>query len=512
MKDRTMLRLGIIIVLALIALYINFDFFRSDFQASPALTSWLSWQGEPAMRKLTLREGLDLKGGLRVLLQAQQGFQPTQQDMQDDKTVIQKRVDALGVSEPVVLNQGNDKIVVELPGVKDPELAVRTVGRTALLEYVNAGKTPLTEGAEVQTSYGKGDEKGLWANLDKGKQEPFQGTPAAPTAVSPSATVTGATKAQAKPTSAVTATGATTKTVTVYPTILTGKNIKNPAATIDPTTNKWDVSFGTDGQGTQWLGDFTAAHVGQYMPILLDKKVISSPVLKSKISDRGRITGNFDKDSAEALVVQLRSGSLPVPLDVVGQTQIGPTLGASAISAAIKGGILGLLVVMVFMLLYYRLPGLVADGALILYALFTLTIFRILPVTLTLAGIAGFVLSIGMAVDANILIFERMKEELRSGRRVRAAMDTGFARAWPSIRDSNISTLITCAILLWFGSQFGATIVQGFALTLAVGVLISMFTAIFVTRTFLSVVNRLVFHDTTANVMETPRLRALFGF
>jgi preprotein translocase subunit SecD len=196
----------------------------------------------------------------------------------------------------------------------------------------------------------------------------------------------------------------------------------------------------------------------------------------------------------------------------VGQTRVGPTLGSESVAAAIRGGIIGLAVVMLFMLLYYRMPGLVADIALLLYVMIVLALFRLIPVTLTLAGIAGFILSIGMAVDANILIFERMKEELRAGRRISSAMEIGFSRAWPSIRDSNISTLITCVILFWFGNQFGASIVKGFAITLAIGVLTSLFTAITVTRHLLLIVNRIVLRGESSTTLgDNPRLGRLFG-
>ncbi len=188
------------------------------------------------------------------------------------------------------------------------------------------------------------------------------------------------------------------------------------------------------------------------------------------------------------LAVQLRYGSLPIPLKVVESSTVGPTLGEDSLRKSAIAGVIGLAVVMIFMAVYYRLPGVLADLALLIYATVTLALFKLIPVTLTLPGVAGFVLSIGVAVDANVLIFERMKEELRAGRTLYQAIDTGFSRAWPSIRDSNLSTLITCAILFWFGSTFGASIVKGFSLTLALGVLVSLFTAITVTRTFLHVV------------------------
>jgi preprotein translocase subunit SecD len=221
----------------------------------------------------------------------------------------------------------------------------------------------------------------------------------------------------------------------------------------------------------------------------MDKKVISCPVIQSPITGgSGVINGQFTLQSAQALQIQLQYGALPIPLKVVDSTEVGPTLGAEAVQQSIVAGLIGLGIVLAFMLLYYRLPGLLADLALLIYAAVTFALFRMIPVTLTLAGIAGFILSIGMAVDANILIFERMKEELRAGRSLHAAVDAGFSRAWTSIRDSNFSTLITCAILYWFGSTFGASIIQGFAVTLAIGVIVSLFTAVLVSRTFLQLI------------------------
>jgi len=213
------------------------------------------------------------------------------------------------------------------------------------------------------------------------------------------------------------------------------------------------------------------------------------PVIQQAITDgQGQISGNFTTESANTLAVQLRSGALPIPIKIVESRTVGATLGEESVRKSVMAGAIGLGVVILFMLAYYRLPGFVADLALISYALFTLALFKLIPVVLTLPGIAGFILSIGMAVDANILIFERLKEELRNGRTIHQAIDLGWNRAWPSIRDSNSSTLITCLILYAFGSSFGASIVKGFSVTLALGVGVSLFTAIIVTRTFLHLV------------------------
>lgn len=269
---------------------------------------------------------------------------------------------------------------------------------------------------------------------------------------------------------------------------MTGAELKRVNVTTDRTRN-YQVAFELSPEGARIFNDFTTQHVGQILAIVLDKHVISAPRINSPIPEgKGVISGNFTYESANNLAIQLRYGSLPIPLKVVTSQTVGPTLGKASLDKSLVGGLIGLGVVVSFMGLYYRLLGVLADLALAVYALVTLALFKMIPVTLTLPGIAGFVLSVGVAVDANILIFERLKEELRAGKPLRQAIDLGWKRAWPSIRDSNFSTLITCSILFWFGSTFGASIVKGFSLTLAIGVAVSMFTAIIVTRTFLHLV------------------------
>ena len=255
------------------------------------------------------------------------------------------------------------------------------------------------------------------------------------------------------------------------------------------SVGQYEIAFTLKSNGTQVFSDYTTANVGKYLAIVLDKKVISVPVINSAItSGQGVIQGGFTADSANALAVQLRYGSLPVPVKVVESQTVGPTLGAESVRKSFLAGAIGLAVVILFMGLYYRVPGIIADLALVTYTLISLMLFKVIPIFLTLPGIAGFILSIGMAVDANVLIFERLKEELRSGRTLRQAIDLGWSRAWPSIRDSNSSTLITCLILYIFGNTFGASIVKGFSINLALGVVISLFTAIIVTRTYLHLV------------------------
>jgi protein-export membrane protein SecD len=251
------------------------------------------------------------------------------------------------------------------------------------------------------------------------------------------------------------------------------------------------VAFRIKAEAADFFEDYTGSHRGEFLTIVLDKRVISNAVIRDAIRDAGVISGGgevgFEYEDAQRLATQLRYGSLPIPFRVEGNTSIGPTLGQESVAASVRAGTIGVAIVLAFMIIYYRVPGLLASLALVIYALINLALFKSVPVTLTMPGITGFLLSTGMAVDANILVFERMKEELRDGRSLRAALENAFGRAWTSIRDSNLSTLISCAILYYFGSNFGASMVKGFALTLALGVVINMFTAILVTRTFMRV-------------------------
>jgi preprotein translocase subunit SecD len=267
---------------------------------------------------------------------------------------------------------------------------------------------------------------------------------------------------------------------------MTGTEI-NTVGVVTNELGQYEVSFELKAAGSQTFSQFTSAHIGDILAIVLDKQVISTPSIQNAITDgRGVITGNFDLESANALSVQLRYGSLPIPLKIVETRTVGPSLGQDSLRKSLIAGLVGFSVVVLFMALYYRLPGGIAVISLLIYAAIAFALFRFIPITLTLPGIAGFLLSTGSALDANILIFERFKEELRNGRMLLQAVELGFQRAWPSIRDSNIATLITSAILYWFGSTYGATIVKGFSLTLALGVAVSLFTALVVTRTLLT--------------------------
>jgi preprotein translocase subunit SecD len=447
-----------------------------------------------AERKFTIQQGLDLQGGLQVLLEADvpPGTDVDSSAMDTAKFIVEQRVNGLGVSEPLVQRQGTNRIVVELPGVTDPQAAIALLKETGLLEFVYAGSQFLPENTVVQTDCA--DPTKVDCGASAGAASPTAvPTVAATATVSATATlsattategITGTVAAATTPEPTAIPTAEPTPSGPVYHTVMTGVALRN--AVVSTQTGQVVVDFELTDEGSRIFGDFTSQHVGEILAIVLDKTVISSPRIDSAITEgRGTITGSFTLESANKLAVQLRYGALPVPLKVAQSREVGPTLGEDSLRKSAIAGIVGVATVILFMLLYYRLPGAIASLALLFYAAITIALFKLFQVTLTLPGIAGFVLSVGVAVDANILIFERMKEELRAGRNLRTAVEAGFKRAWPSIRDSNISTLITCVILYIFGNAYGASIVKGFAFTLALGVFVSLFTAILVTRAIL---------------------------
>lgn len=266
---------------------------------------------------------------------------------------------------------------------------------------------------------------------------------------------------------------------------LGGQHLRRATVVFDPNTGEPQVSLLFNDDGKQLFAEITKKNLQKPVAIYLDGQPISIPTVQQEITTgEAIISGTFNLVEAKQLAARLTAGALPVPITLISQQNIGASLGQESIERSFVAGLLGLVLVALFMILYYRLPGLLAVIALGIYTLLVLAIFKLWPVTLTLAGIAGFILSIGMAVDANVLIFERMKEELRRGKAPSLAVDQGFRRAWLSIRDSNVSSLITCAILAWFGTS----LVQGFAITLAIGILVSMFSAITITRTFLRLI------------------------
>ena len=430
----------LIVVLILIALSVWISLSKTITIGNP-----LNSQQPLFTRNVDTRLGLDLRGGMQALLEVPEGVAVTSADLETTKTILEKRVNALGVSEINMQVAPPRRIVAEFPGIDNPEEAIASVKQIGLLEFVDFGSGTLPDGTVIKTDQGN----------------PGNATPATDT------TTPAADR--------------------VYHTVMTGTALQT--ISVQPGTQAgggYEIAFSLKSDSSQIFSDFTRDNVGKTLAIVLDKKIISSPSIQTQISDgAGVITGSYTLESANAFAVQLRYGSLPVPVQVVDSRTVGASLGEESVRKSVLAGALGLSMVILFMLLYYRVPGFIAALALITYALFTFALFKMIPVVLTLPGIAGFILSIGMAVDANILIFERLKEELRSGKTLRQAIDLGWQRAWPSIRDSNSSTLITCAILYLFGNTFGASMVKGFSVTLALGVVVSLFTAIIVTRTYL---------------------------
>jgi protein-export membrane protein SecD len=419
----------LIVVIGLLALAIDFW---------PGLKLPALGDPQAGAKVLETKLGLDLQGGLRVEYRALPVGDkvPDAAAMNTIRDIIERRVNSTGVSEPIVVVQGTDRVVVELPGATDREAIERLVGTTGQLTFV-----PLPADRFGTSATGSGSPLGV-----------IDGQPLP--APAPDALFDG--------------------------THLTGAN---PGS--DQNTGQPVVAFTLDDVASKLFADYTRDHVNDFFAIVLDGTVISAPSIREPItSGSGQITMGTGADAVaqmNSLVTVLRYGSLPFPIAAVQDSQISATLGAEFLHRSLVAGGIGIGLVFLFMLIYYRLPGLVADVALIYYALVVLAVFRLIPVTLTLAGIAGFVLSVGMAVDANILIFERTKEELRLGKTLTAAVEAGFARAWNSILDSNVSSLITAGILYAFGSPT----IKGFALVLIIGVLTSMFTAITVTRTVL---------------------------
>ena len=393
------------------------------------------------------RLGLDLSGGTHLVYKADVS-KLAASDIADSMTslrdVVERRVNMFGVSEPLVQTEQGAalsskesayKLIVELPGVTDVDEAVRSIGATPSLEFK---LVTADEMREYQT-----------ASVD------FSSTTVAEAAYLALFKETG----------------------------LTGRMVARANLEFDPTTNQPNVGLTFTSEGKDLFSKITKDNIGNYLGIFLDGVPISVPVVRDQIADgRGVISGTFTVDEAKTLVRNLNYGALPVPITLISTQTIGPSLGQAAVNGGIKAGIVSFIVIALFLIIWYRLPGLIAVVALGVYTVIMLALFKLIPVTLTAAGIAAFILSIGMAVDANILIFERMKEELARGRGVWDAMHEGFARAWLSIRDSNISSIITGAILYYFGST---AVITGFALVFVIGVVVSMFTAITASRLFL---------------------------
>ncbi len=421
--------------------------------------------------QLPPRLGLDLKGGSQLTIQAL----PTEENQVIDayslnslKTVLEKRVNNLGAAEPVIQTVGEDKILVQLPGVNDPTEAERVLGGTAKLEFREQKKdTDAQLQVELQI---KGETE---AKLELLRQSP--------TSSEQQAEIAKLTQSLEN---------SNQRLLELYESVdLTGASLIDARPQPLPNNNGWEVAIVFDSEGGEKFAQLTKeiAGTGRTLGIFLDDVLLSAPKVGPEYAatgitgNRAVINGNFNLDSANNLAVQIKGGALPFPVEVVENRTVGATLGQDSIRRSIYAGLGGLVLVLIFMVVYYRLPGLIADISLIIYTLLTLACFSLVNVTLTLPGIAGFILSIGMAVDANVLIFERTREELRKGKTLYKSVESGFYRAFSSILDSNVTTLIACFALFWLGSG----LVKGFALTLAIGVLVSMFTAVTCSRTLL---------------------------
>lgn len=429
------------ILLALIILvfagFLGFFIYKSE----PRLNS--NFEKEKSfVKNNSFRLGLDLSGGSHLIYKADLslvGEGEIGNSMNALRDVIERRVNLFGVSEPIVqvqnssfISGGEEKLIVDLPGVTDVDRAVAMIGQTPLLEF----KTEAPADQPKNVTVGP-DGK---VNVDMSQQ--------------------------------------------FVNTELTGRYLKKAILNFDQNTREPIVSLQFDDTGKKLFAEITKANVGKMVAIYLDGSPITTPVVREEISNgEAVISGNFNPNEAKQLVGRLNSGALPVPITLLSKQTIGATLGDSAVNAGVKAGIIGFLLIALFLILWYRLPGIFAVISLSIFVLIMLSLFKLIPVTITAAGIAGFIISIGIAVDANILIFERIKEELRSGRNVADSISAGFERAWTSIRDSNISSLITAIILFWFGTS----LIKGFALTLGMGIIISLFSGIVITRMFLKI-------------------------
>ena len=454
--------------------------------AVAAASIWMALPDNPGIhvggfdRDIEVVQGLDLQGGSRVLLQAAPGTKVEDETMDQAVKNVERRVNGLGVTEAVVQKQGSDRIIVELPGVKDQAVAFDSIKSTGLLEFVDFSAVPsgsIPEGTCILTSEQVAlAELRLVEGEDPLALEDYTCAPDPP-----DFPYEDAVQLQnGQP----------------FQTIMTGAGLEDAAAiTQGSIGTSWAVNFVLRGDGDRVdeFIDFVANNANNPMAIVLDGRLISAPTIQAGLAssaaagtmDGGIITGNFSRNDARILSAQLKYGALPIPLDIIAFDTIGPSLGKISVDRSIRAGVIGVITILLFMLIYYRVPGIAADFALLLFAVINFALFKYIPVTLSLPAITGFLISIGTAVDGNILIFERLKEELRGGRTMDRAIEAGFERAWTSIRDSNISTLIICVILYFFGNAFGASAVQGFAVTLGLGLLINLFTAVIVTRTFL---------------------------
>jgi preprotein translocase subunit SecD len=464
MRERNLIRLAIILVLTLLSAYVV-----SPLPKPEAVRNLTFWQDERT-RDWQIKQGLDLRGGLQVLLGADlpAGIAATRDQMETVRQIIESRVSGLGVAEPLVQLQGQDKILVELPGVSDRSVAIDLLASTGQLEFVDGGFSPPAEGTLISTTFN------IARQLEYPESSP--GTAAISGEPAPG----------------------------VLKTAFTGEILQDARPGVDQF-GRPVVSFRIRPNFVGTFQTFTGARVNQTLCIVLDRRVLSCPVIQSALGAEGQITGNFTNREVSNLALTLNYGSLPIPLKLETTRDVGATLGAESVRRSVIAFGIAMAALAIFMIAYYRLPGVLSVLALAFFTVSSLALFILLPITLTLPGIAGFVLSVATAVDANVLTFERFKEEIRGGRTLRAAVEAAFTRAWSSIRDANIAALITCGVLFFFGSAFGASSVRGFAVTLGLGIVFSLFTARFVSRTLM----RLAFSDQPADYVE--RNKQLLG-
>ena len=433
--------------------------------------------------------GLDLRGGAQLTIQVnptkeQPDVKPTTEDVQAVQRVLENRINEFGVSETTVQTIGDNKILVQLPGESQPEEAERRLKGTAKLEFKEQRQG--TEGELRAESQVRQQQQIQQAILSQGEL-----------AAENQEKLAEINESLQKSSEAIAG---------LFDSVgLTGTNLTDARPQPDATGNRWEVAINFDNAGGKKFAELTKnlAGTGRSIGIFLDDELISSPVVGPEFADTGIsggravITGNFDLESASDLAIQIKGGSLPFPVSVVENRTVGATLGQDSIRRSIIAASVGLVLVLIFMVVYYRLPGIIADVALIVYALLTMACYALVGVTLTLPGIAGFILSIGMAVDANVLIFERTREELRAGKTLYRSVESGFFRAFSSILDSNVTTAIACIALLWLGSG----LVKGFAVTLLIGVGVSMFTAVTCSRTLM-----LLIVLSNSKVRQSPEL------
>jgi len=434
------------IILAVIILVLGAGVVFFVFKTEPRLNKNFETQ-KAFFKKFPFRLGLDLSGGTHLVYKADVSAVlsgEVSDSMDALRDIIERRVNLFGVSEPVVqiqrsglISGGGEQLLVDLPGVTDVKAAIEMIGQTPWLEF----KIEASKDDPIEVSVGEDGKINLGdISLDRRYKT----------------------------------------------TELTGRYLKKAILEFNPNTREPVVNLQFDDTGTKLFAQITKENLGKTVAIYLDGALISAPTVREEIATgQAVISGGFTPAEAKQLVGRLNSGALPVPITLLSTQTIGATLGDNAVKSGVKAAVIGFLLVALFLILWYRLPGLVATVSLCIFVAIILALFKLLPVTLTAAGIAGFIISMGVSVDANVLIFERIKEELRLGKSVHESVSAGFSRAWLSIRDSNISNLLTAAILFWFGTS----LIKGFALTLGMGVLVSMFSAITVTRIFLSLLS-----------------------